>query len=186
MAGEAEIQKLLEGNRRYVENRLNEKNLPERRKELASSQHPFVTMVACSDSRVVPSYIFDANLGEIFKIETAGNILDKIGLGSLEYGVAHLHTPLVVILAHTKCGAVTATCQGGHAEGNIAAIVKKIKPAAKRAKNDVEKAADINAKRVIKEILKKSGAVMKMVEEGKVRIVAMKYDIETGEVKLLE
>jgi|YelNatPaOPRAMG01_1025707.scaffolds.fasta_scaffold03947_9 carbonic anhydrase len=186
MVGEIELQRLLDGNKRYVENKLTEKNMPETRKQLLSGQHPFATVITCSDSRVVPSYIFDTNIGEIFKIETAGNILDKISLGSLEYGVDHLKTPLVVILAHTKCGAVTAACSGGHAEGNIAAIVKKIKPAAKKAKNDVEKAVDINAIRVKEEMLRKSAIVKKAVEEGRVKIVVMKYDLDTGEVKLLE
>ncbi|MEM4359281.1 MAG: carbonic anhydrase [Candidatus Bilamarchaeaceae archaeon] len=186
MVGEKEIERLLEGNRRYVEGRMEQKNLPEKNRELLNGQHPFVTMLTCSDSRVIPSYIFDANIGDIFKVETAGNILDKVCIGSIEYGVGHLHTPLLVVLAHTKCGAITAACSEGHAEGNLAAVIKKIKPAAKKAENNVDKAIDINAKMVINELLRKSEIVRKAAEEGKLRIVAMKYDLETMEVRLLE
>lgn len=186
MVGEKEIQRLLEGNKRFVEGKVSDKKYPERRGKLLEGQQPFVTMIACSDSRVDPTALFDANLGEIFAIETAGNIVDTVSLGSMEYGVDHLHTPLVVVLSHTKCGAVTATCQGGHAEGNLAKVVETIKPAAVRAENDVNKAIDINAKMVVETILEKSPVIKKAVDEGKTKIVVMKYHLETGEAKLME
>ena len=180
------IQRLLEGNKRFVEGKISDKKYPERRGELLEGQEPFVTMVACSDSRVDPTALFDANLGEIFTIESAGNIVGEVGLGSMEYGVDHLHTPLVVILSHTKCGAVTATCQGGHVEGNLGKVVEKIKPAAEKAGNNVNAAIDQNAKDVVADILEKSPVIQKAVEEGKTKIVVMKYHLETGEVKLME
>ncbi len=186
MNAEEAMNRLNEGNRRYAEGKMSGYDLPARRNELLEGQHPFVTMIACSDSRVCPEYIFDATLGEIFLIETAGNVLDDIGLGSVEYGVEHLHTPLLVVLSHTKCGAVTATCQGGHVEGNLAKVVGKIKPAAEKSGNDVNAAIDQNARDVVQDILARSPVVKKMVDEGKTKIVVMKYHLETGEVKLME
>ncbi len=185
MEAEEAMRRLAEGNKRYVEGRMKGYDLPARRNELVGGQHPFVTMIACSDSRVCPEYIFDANLGEIFLIESAGNVVDDIGLGSVEYGVEHLHTPLLVVLSHTKCGAVTATCQGGRVEGNLASVVKKIKPAAEKAGNEVNAAIDQNAKDVVQDILSRSPAVKKAVDEGKTKIVVMKYHLETGEAKIV-
>jgi carbonic anhydrase len=184
MVGEKEIQRLLEGNKRFVSGEVTDKRYPARRAELLEGQHPFVTMVACSDSRVDPTAIFDANLGEMFAIETAGNIVDEISLGSIEYGVDHLHTPLLVVLSHTKCGAVTATCKGGHAEGNLRKVVEKIKPAAEKAENDINRAIDINAEMVVEDILARSPVVKKAVDEGKTKIVIMKYHLEDGTVEL--
>ncbi len=186
MNSEEAMARLAEGNKRYVEGRMKGYDLPARRKELLEGQHPFVTMVACSDSRVCPEYIFDATLGEIFLIETAGNVLDEIALGSVEYGVEHLHTPLLVVLAHTKCGAVTATCKGGHVEGNLAKVIEKIMPAAEKAGKEVNAAIDENARMVVQDILAGSPAVKKAVDEGKTKIVIMKYHLETGEAKKLE
>lgn len=186
MDAEEAMRRLAEGNKRYVEGKMKGYDLPARRNELLGGQHPFVTMIACSDSRVCPEYIFDANLGEIFLIETAGNVVDEIGLGSIEYGIDHLKTPLLVVLSHTKCGAVTATCQGGHAEGNLAKVVEKIKPAAEKAGNEVDAAIDENARAVVQDILARSPVVKKAVDEGKTKIFVIKYHLETGEAKVME
>ncbi len=186
MNAEEAMERLAEGNKRYVEGKMKGYNLPARRKALLGGQHPFVTMIACSDSRVCPEYIFDATLGEIFLIESAGNVVDEIGLGSIEYGVDHLHTPLLVVLSHTKCGAVTATCEGVDAEGNLVNVIEKIRPAAEKAGNKVNAAIDENAKAVVADILARSPVVKKAVDEGKTRIVIMKYYLETGEAKVME
>lgn len=184
------LDRLLEGNKRFASGALEPKNLTARREELKSGQQPMATVVCCSDSRVVPEFIFDVGLGDIFTVVTAGNVLDKIGLGSVEYGVGHLHTPLLVVMGHEKCGAVKATYDGGHAESNIAAIVKKIMPAVKRAKKggsaeeECEKAARLNVKAVIRKI-KKSPVVAKELSEGKLRIVGLKYNFD-GKVETVE
>lgn len=186
MNSEDAMNRLAEGNKRYVEGKMTTHDFPTRRQELVGGQQPFVTMIACSDSRVCPECIFDTSLGEIFLIESAGNVVDEIGLGSIEYGVDHLNTPLLVVLAHSKCGAVTATCQGGHAEGNLLKVVEKIKPAAEKAGNEVNAAIDQNAKDVVEDILARSPVVKKAVDEGKTKIVVMKYHLETGEAKIVE
>lgn len=183
------LNKLLEGNKRFLSGTMDAKNHAAKREELKAGQHPIVTVVTCSDSRVVPEYIFDVGLGEVFKVETAGNVLDKIGLGSVEYGVGHLHTPLLLIMGHEKCGAVTAAYDGGHAEGNIAAIVKKIQPAIKRAKKggekdaEIEVAALVNVKKVITK-LKKLPAIKDAVEKGELKIVGMKYHLD-GSIEMI-
>jgi carbonic anhydrase len=184
MNGEEALAKLLEGNKRFVAGTPEAKDMVKRRAELVEGQHPIATVVTCSDSRVVPEYIFDVGLGEIFKVESAGNVLDRIGLGSVEYGVGHLHTPLLIVLGHEKCGAVTAAYDG-HAEGNIAAIVKKLAPAVKRAKKggdkaaEVEQAAAINVKKVMGK-LRKLPPVKAALESGALKIVGMKYSLHGG------
>ncbi len=176
-----ELEKLIEGNKKYIEGNLSQKDIKGMRDGVVNGQKPFVTIVTCSDSRVVPEYIFDAGIGELFIVRAAGNILDKAIIGSVEYGVGHLHTQLLVILGHSKCGAVTAACSN-HQEGNcIDYIMKKIKPAVKE--EDVEGSIEENIRCVMKEIKRKSKTVKTLVKEGKLKIVGMKYSLETGEVR---
>ncbi len=182
MNAEEAVAKLREGNAKFVKGERRAYNFVERRKEVLAGQKPFVTIVTCSDSRVVPEFIFDSNIGELFVIRTAGNIVDDVSLGSIEYGVEHLKTPLLLILGHEKCGAVTATCSGGEAHGKIKNIVKKIKPACKKAGGEVEKAIELNLDLVEKNILKKSEIVKGLVEKGELKIKKAKYMLSTGEV----
>ncbi|MCR3883455.1 MAG: carbonic anhydrase [Methanothrix sp.] len=182
---------LMEGNERFVSGEVASKDFPERRSELVSGQSPFVTVVTCSDSRVPPELIFDQGLGDIFVIRVAGNVMDPIVLGSVEYGVEHLHTPLLVILGHQCCGAVTAATEGG-AEGNIESIMTEIEPAVEIARetnmtgsNLVEEAIDENVDLVIKNLLDRSPITKELVEEEKLTIFGAKYFLETGEVVVL-
>ncbi len=182
---------LMEGNARFVSGEVAEMDFPERRAELVSGQSPFVTVVTCSDSRVPPEHIFDQNLGDIFVIRVAGNVMDPVVLGSVEYGVEHLHTPLLVILGHQSCGAVTAATEGG-AEGNIESIMIEIEPAVEIARETnktgsdlVEEAIDDNVELVIKNVLDRSHITKELVEEGKLAILGAKYSLETGEVAVL-
>ena len=193
MNGEEALAKLLEGNRRFLAGAPEAKNFVTRREELKSGQQPIATVVACSDSRVVPEYIFDVGLGEIFKVESAGNVLDKVGLGSVEYGVGHLHTPLLVVMGHQGCGAVTAAYDcgaGGDApEGNIAAIVKKLAPVIKKAKKggeksaEIEQASAINVKKVMGK-LRKLPPLKAALESGALKMVGMKYSLD-GTVEII-
>jgi len=182
--GEEALSLLLEGNRRFMEGKLTQYDVVKRRKELASGQHPFATVVCCSDSRIDPVKMFDADLGEIFAIESAGNIVDAVAIGSIEYGTGHLHTPLLMILAHEKCGAVTACCTGGHCEGHIKDIIKMIEPSV--VSGNVEASTDRNAAAVKECILHGSEEVRHLLKEGRLKIVVAKYMLESGQVKLLE
>ena len=183
---------LQEGNSRYISGQTLKKGSgDEFRTELAKGQHPFAVIVACSDSRVAPEIIFDQDLGKIFVVRTAGNVVDPIALGSIEYAVEHLHAPLVVVLGHESCGAVKATIESkGEPEGNIGAIVKKIMPAVKRAKASLKEGEDLtyrsvveNVKGVAETIRKKSTIIAREMHEGKVKLIGAYYSISTGKVE---
>lgn len=193
-AGDEALQKLMDGNKRYVSGSLVKKDLGDtKRKELAKGQKPFAIVVTCSDSRVPPELLFDQGLGDIFIIRVAGNVVDQIALGSIEYGAEHLNAPLLFILGHSKCGAVTATIDAkGEPEGNIGAIVKKIMPAAEKAKKKggtkdevLETAIKENVKNVYKDVMK-SKIISHLVQEDKLKIVAGEYNITTGKIEMIE
>jgi carbonic anhydrase len=183
---------LMKGNQRFVASELAVRDFPSRRAELTASQQPYATVITCSDSRVPPELLFDQGLGDIFVVRVAGNVVDGVELGSIEYGVEHLHTPLLVVLGHQSCGAVTAAVEGG-AEGNIESIMKEIEPAVETARKTnktgtelVEEAVNDNVELVIQNILNRSPVTKELVEEGKLEIVAAKYFLDTGEVELIE
>ncbi|NVN92274.1 MAG: carbonic anhydrase [Desulfuromonadales bacterium] len=203
------LQKLVEGNKRYVENQMTGTKLCDlaTRAGLAKSQKPYAIILTCSDSRVPPEIVFDKGLGEIFVIRVAGNVPDPIVLGSIEYAAEHLGSPLIMVLGHERCGAVTATVDShGKTTGsrNIDAIVKAIEPAVKSALKDceackgekkcaetrkselVECAIDANAKRVAASLPLKSKIIKHLLEEKKIKIVVAKYDLDDGVVSLLK
>jgi carbonic anhydrase len=193
-AGDESLQKLMDGNKRYVEGTPINKDLGDtRRKEILKGQHPFATVITCSDSRVPPEHIFDQGLGDIFVIRVAGNVVDSIALGSIEYGTEHVQTPLLVLLGHSDCGAVKAALGAkGAPEGNIGAIVKKIQPAVKKAKKKggsneevLETAIKENVMNVYGDVMK-SPVIKELVHEGKLKIVAAEYDLATGKVNMLD
>jgi carbonic anhydrase len=193
--GQEALQKLMDGNKRFVSGSLAQKDLSaKKREELAKGQKPFATVLTCSDSRVPPEILFDQGLGDIFIVRVAGNIVDPIALGSIEYAAEHLNAPLLIILGHSKCGAVKATLESkGKPEGNIGAIVKKIMPAVDTAKKKggtqdeiLETAIKENVKNVYADVMKNSKIIPHLVEEGKLTIVAGKYDITTGKVETIE
>lgn len=198
MTADVALKLMMDGNKRYVENQMQAQKLsdPARRQSLTRSQKPYAIVLSCSDSRVPPEIIFDKGLGEIFVIRVAGNIPDPLVLGSIEYAAEHLGSPLIMVLGHERCGAVTATVESkGKPEGNIGAIVKTISPAVKQAKKEykgndksqlVEKAADINIRMVSAGIIKDSPVIRHLVKEGKVKIVNAKYDLDDGKVTLMK
>jgi carbonic anhydrase len=203
------LQKLMDGNKRYVENQMTGSKLCDitTRSSLAKSQKPYAIILTCSDSRVPPEIVFDKGLGEIFVVRVAGNIPDPVVLGSIEYAAEHLGSLLVMVLGHERCGAVAATVGAkGKSTGskNIDAIVKAIAPNVKNAakdcdackgeakcgetKNDafVECVVDANAKTVAASLTKKSKILKHLSEAKKIRIVAAKYDLDDGIVTLFK
>ena len=194
MSGDESLLKLLEGNKRFISGQLTTKDCStEKRQELTNGQHPFATVLSCSDSRVAPEVIFDEGLGDVFIVRVAGNVVEPTTLGSIEYGAEHLHTPLLVILGHESCGAVKATLEAkGKPEGNIGAIIKKIMPAvntAKKAKKGPDETLNLavqeNIKNTYKDIMK-SKVVKELVHEGKLKVVAAEYYLGTGKVELID
>lgn len=128
-------QRLLEGNMRFVQGLFKGRDLLDLRRSLTRGQSPMAAVLCCSDSRVPAEIIFDQSLGDLFVVRTAGLVLEPVGLGSLEYAVAQLQVPLVVIKGHEACGAVTAAVEHPDLdEGHISAVVKRIVPAAAQAK----------------------------------------------------
>lgn len=192
------LNKLMVGNKHYVENKMTSGalcNAPTR-ESLAKGQKPYAIVLSCSDSRVPPEIIFDKGLGEIFVVRVAGNVVDPVTLGSIEYAAEHLGSPLIVVLGHERCGAVTAAVEAkGKPEGNIGAIIRKISPAVKQARKEcagkedcqlVEKAIDDNAKLVAASLTKKSKMLDHLVKERKLKVVVAKYDLDDGVVTVLK
>ena len=184
------LQKLIEGNKRFTLSKQSRPNQnKERRQELAKGQKPFAVIVGCSDSRVPPEIIFDQGLGDLFVIRVAGNIVDDVGLGSIEYAVDHLGTQLIVVLGHSKCGAVTAALQGGTPHGHVGNIMEAIKPAIDVAKdlpgNLTDNTIKANARLVASQIQSSQPILSELAHLDRIAIVSAYYDIENGEVHIL-
>lgn len=184
------LQKLLDGNQRYTEAKAThpEQNR-ERREEIAKAQHPFATVLTCSDSRVAPEIIFDQGLGDIFEVRVAGNVADDAVVGSVEYAAEHLNTPLVVVLGHERCGAVEAAVKGGEIPGHIRSLTKEIKPAVEVGKKQpgdlVDNVVRINIARVVEKLKTSKPILAELVKEHKLTIVGAYYDLDDGTVKVL-
>lgn len=174
------LQMLKDGNKRFVTDASILKNVnQQRRDDLKDGQNPYAVVVSCSDSRVTPTTIFNAGLGEIFDIRLAGNVVDDDALGSIEYAVEHLGTPLVVVIGHQSCGAVTATyndvVKGEKATGNIESLVEKITPSVDK-NGTIDDAIHKNVDNVVKEI-SEDEIVKHLIDSGKVKVIGAYYDL---------
>ncbi len=187
-----DVKKILEtlkrGNKNFVSGKWTGDVTITRRQELLAGQHPVAIILTCSDSRVPPEFIFDRGLGDLFVVRTAGNCVDEIDLGSLEYGAEHLGTPLLLVLGHTRCGAVTAACEGGELHGHMKDIVDEINPAVKEAlkakKEDLVNNAIVqNVRRIVKKLPEESEILHHLVEKGSLMIMGALYRMESGEVE---
>ena len=169
---------LKEGNVRFVEGKSFHPNQEiSRRAELAAAgEEPSATILACSDSRDPVELIFDRGVGDLFVVRVAGNVAGLSELATMEYGVTHLGTPLLIVMGHSKCGAVTAAVKGAELHGHLPSLISLIKPAAEKAKNNGPEEENIFAK---------SALVREFAAEGKVQIVGAVYDIATGKVQWL-
>jgi carbonic anhydrase len=191
--GSKSLGKLMDGNKRFVAGQLTHPNQSvERRKEVAAGQKPFATIVTCSDSRVPPEVLFDQGLGDLFVVRVAGNVVDNDGLGSIEYAVHHLHTPLVLVLGHRRCGAVAAAIEaakGNPPEGHLRFITAKIAPLYKDVKHKpgdpLENLVKFNVRHVVRGLSSSKPFLAKAVKAGEVKIVGAYYDLDSGKVELL-
>ena len=191
---DASLMLLKEGNARFVAGKqLHPNQDAERRSStVAQGQEPFATILACSDSREPVELIFDRGVGDLFVVRVAGNVAGTSELASVEYGVAHLHTPLLIVMGHSKCGAVSAVVQGAELPGHLHALVEKIKPAVDKVKAETSDAPDSLAKTIeanvwqtIENILKQSQAVRAGVSSGQLSVIGAVYDLEQGKVTWL-
>lgn len=183
------LQKLVEGNQRFVDHQPQYPDQSEKRlQEVAQSQHPFATVLSCADSRVPVELVFDQGIGDIFDVRIAGNIATPEVIGSIEYAVALLGTPLLMVLGHERCGAVTAAVQNESLPGEISTFVKAILPAVERVKDQpgdsVDNVVAANVRYQI-EKLQRSPLLMARLQSGKLKIVGGRYDLDTGRVKII-
>jgi carbonic anhydrase len=189
--GSTALARLQEGNRRFVNADVSPaKPLARQRAATAQTQRPFAIVVACADSRVAPEIVFDQGLGELFVIRTAGNLVDDYALGSIEYAVDHLGARLVLVLGHERCGAVAAALSGGEAPGHVRALVDAIAPAVKRSHvaggGDPLDAAVVENARAVAKKIRESRPALSDLAHAEVKIVAARYDLDSGVVTLIE
>lgn len=187
---------LKEGNARFVCSQTEGPNRAKEQRRLTASQgqRPFVTIISCSDSRVPLSVIFDRGIGDIFTVRVAGNVCGPSEIGSTEYAVEHLKTPLVVILGHTKCGAITAVANGDEVSGYLLDLAKRIIPAVEKARNEAHdltgdelltECAIQNVKCQMESLVRDSDAIRRFLKAGTVELIGALYDVEHGDVTWL-
>lgn len=186
---EKALQVLKEGNERFVNSLKKQRNYLDLVNETSSGQFPFAVVLSCIDSRVPVEVVFDQGIGDMFSARVAGNIVNKDILGSIEYGCAVAGSKVVVVLGHTKCGAVTSACEGVEM-GNITELLSKVKPAIETVKKEhsiveVEDVTIANVHHSIEEIRTKSEILRNLETEGKIQIKGAVYNVEDGVVTFL-
>jgi carbonic anhydrase len=183
----------MEGNMRFVQGLFQGRNLLDLRRTLAQGQQPEAAVLSCSDSRVPAEIIFDQSLGDLFVVRTAGLVLDPTSIGSLEYAVAHLHVPLLVIKGHEGCGAVTAAVEHPEAtEGHMGSIITQIAPAVAQARQDgnhgqdlIEATTDLHLKNLEETLIRVSPIIRGALDAGRLEVVVAKYYLHAGQVQPL-
>ena len=180
--------RLTEGNRRFVEDRLENVAIDRKTKnELVDGQSPFAIILSCADSRVPPELIFNAGMGELFVVRVAGNVANTSSLASMEYAVEQLGTQLIVVLGHQNCGAVTAAVAGGDNGPNINHLLEHIAPAIKESSNPkaVDEVIRKNTELTVSTISSNSGIIAEALEQGNIKIVPAYYHLDSGRVDFL-
>lgn len=190
------LQILKEGNQRFVNNLKANRNLLQQVNETSAGQFPFATILSCIDSRTSAELIFDQGLGDVFSIRIAGNILNEDILGSMEFATKVVGTKIIVVLGHTKCGAIVGACN--HVElGNLTTLLNKIQPAILQEKtitgnrdgnnNEfVEKVTALHVQLTIDRIRLESPIVAELEQEGSIKIIGGMYDVQTGLVTFFD
>lgn len=184
------LQKLIEGNQRFVAKKLTHGNqTAQREAEVAKEQHPFAIILGCADSRVPPEIIFDEGLGDLFVVRVAGNIVDDAIVASIEYAADHLSSPLLMVLGHERCGAVAATLKGGELPGHISTLAEAIAPAINSTKNQpgdqLDNCVRANVKMVVEKLKSNQPVLSEFVKADKLKIVGGRYDLDTGRVDII-
>jgi carbonic anhydrase len=188
------LKTLLDGNLRFVEHHESHPHQSAKRMAtLASGQNPIATILSCADSRVPAELLFDVGLGDVFNVRVAGNVVNPEVIGSLEYAVALLNTPLLLVLGHERCGAVTAAVKHQSVPGSIGAFVRDIEPAialANIAETDdmdvaIDKTVISNVHYQIDELLRRSELITQRQTAGTLKIVGARYDLDSGAVRMV-
>src|SRR5437588_3073942 len=185
VSADAALAKLKEGNLRFASSDVSQsKPTAARRAETAQAQHPFAIVLGCADSRTAPEIVFDQDIGDLFVVRTAGNLVDEHALGSIEYAVDHLGVRLIVVLGHTRCGAVTAALASDTAPGHVQSLVRDIQPAVKAAKGKDGNVTDLTVAenaRLMAAKIRNEASLGEFAKE--VRIISGVYDLDTGKVE---
>ncbi len=190
------LQLLKEGNTRFLNNLKADRNFLKQVNQTSEGQFPFAAVLSCIDSRTSAELIFDQGLGDIFSIRIAGNVLNDDILGSMEYACGVANSKIIVVLGHSKCGAIIGACSN-YTGGYLTGLLKKIKPAidmetyTKIDRNGdnityVNNVSEINVHLTLEQVRQKSPLLHDLEKEGKILIVGGFYDIETGEVSFYE
>ena len=185
---------LVQGNKRFIENKQQDKNFSEMREVLENIQQPFAAILGCSDSRVAPELIFDQTLGDIFSVRLAGNVACRKAIGSLEYSCKYLGSKIIVVMGHSNCGAVKAACDNFE-EGNITEIIKLLQPAVseetttldpeRNSKNSqfVANVCFLNVKKQIQNIINQSDILRDLLDKKQIGIIGAVYNFASGQVE---
>jgi carbonic anhydrase len=188
---DAALDELIAGNRRFT----NGRTLSHRRdlmilQQMMEKQEPFAAILSCADSRVPVEVVFDQTIGQLFVTRVAGNMVTQEILASLEYAAAILGTHTILVMGHSRCGAVTAAIQaatpGSSVPGQISALFPPLEPAVKQAGPDIEATVRANARMQAAQLQKSSPLLASLVQEGKLKIAAGYFDLATGTVTLLD
>ncbi|HSG27698.1 MAG TPA: carbonic anhydrase [Candidatus Krumholzibacterium sp.] len=188
MDGEKVLSTLLNGNRRFVEGAVEAPRRDRsRRVETAGGQSPVAIVLCCSDSRVVPELIFDQGIGDLFVVRVAGNVVDDVVLGSIEYAAAHLSTPLLLVMGHTGCGAVNATVAGGEAEGHTGSFIEEIRPSMEGCGScEPDDVARESVRATVRRLSVSEPVLGPIAARGGLVVRGAFYDTGSGEVTLLD
>jgi carbonic anhydrase len=183
------VETLKEGNQRFLDKNVQDRDLHIQVQNTSDGQFPYAVVLSCIDSRVPVELVFDQGVGDIFSARVAGNIINEDILGSIEYACGVAGSKAILVLGHTKCGAVTSACKGVEL-GNITALLSKVKPAIANVQErdgevEVEEVTKANVHQSIKEIREKSSILADLETEGKIKIVGAVYHVEDGRVTYL-
>jgi len=183
------VEMLKEGNQRFLDKNVQDRDLHIQVQNTSDGQFPYAVVLSCIDSRVPVELVFDQGVGDIFSARVAGNIINEDILGSIEYACGVAGSKAILVLGHTKCGAVTSACKGVEL-GNITALLSKVKPAISNIQErdgevEVEEVTKANVHQSIKEIREKSSILADLETEGKIKIVGAVYHVEDGRVTYL-
>ena len=189
-SADAALAELKAGNARHVAKTYQRPHQTAARQHaLESGQSPHCTILTCADSRVPPELIFDKGLGDIFDVRVAGNVAGDDEIASIEYAAEHLHTPLVVVMGHSHCGAVSAAVEGGTLPGKLPVLMAAIRPAVDQSASEpgdrIANAVRDNVVHVVEQLRASKPVLSELVAEGKLRIVGAVYSLETGKVEWL-
>lgn len=193
IAPDAALERLMEGNKRYVSGSMHRHDFLAERPALRSGQNPFAGILSCADSRIAPEYAFDTGRGDLFVCRVAGNFANADTIASFEFGVAVLKTPLILVLGHQGCGAIDSTIKavkdGAKFPGHIPSLVKALKPAVKdvldRPGNLLENATEQNVRLTVKTLRSATPILSEAVADGKLKVVGAVYDLHDGRVRLV-